>query len=512
MAKEKDKEKNMLVGVVWSCAEMKLILTALFFLCSLATILQIFPTKTFLSPLDLRSCLSKLSTTSDPPNPSPPLNLSSPQNPSPPLNLSTPQNPPTPQISIKQQEQETILNTSLIKRAFNPYGSASYLFIQMGAYRGGLNTFAIIGLASKPLHIFGKPQFNCEWIPANSSESVTVSGNKILPDWGYGRVYTVVVVNCTFPVNVGADRSGGKLVLHALTSGDPKDATEELIPALIEEPGGLNPAIFTAPPKYDYLYCGSSLYGDLSPQRMREWIAYHVRLFGERSHFVIHDAGGVHEEVLGVLKPWMDKGYVTLQDIREQERFDGYYHNQFLVVNDCLHRYRFVAKWMFFFDVDEFIYLPRKSTIGSLLGGLSDYSQFTIEQMPMSNKLCLSKDLGKTERKWGFEKLVYRDVKRGIRKDRKYAIQPRNVIATGVHMSQNVVGKTTHKTERRIKYFHYHGTVSERHEPCREFVNSSELTFEKLPYVLDQTLRSTASLVKRFELKTIGSALKRTRQ
>lgn len=47
---------------------------------------------------------------------------------------------------------------------------------------------------------------------------------------------------------------------------------------------------------------------------MREWIIYHIRLFGEKSHFVIHDAGVVHEEVL---KSWMDLDYVTLQDIRE---------------------------------------------------------------------------------------------------------------------------------------------------------------------------------------------------
>ena len=131
---------------------------------------------------------------------------------------------------------------------------------------------------------------------------------------------------------------------------------------------------------------------------MREWLAYHIRLLGPRSHFVIHDAGGVHEEVMEVLKPWMELGYVTLQDIRDQERFDGYYHNQFMVVNDCLHRYKFMAKWMFFFDVDEYIYVPPKNTIKSVLDSLSNYNQFTIEQMPMSSKLCLSADAGKTYR------------------------------------------------------------------------------------------------------------------
>jgi len=123
-----------------------------------------------------------------------------------------------------------------------------------------------------------------------------------------------------------------------------------------------------------------------------------VKFFGPSSHFVIHDAGGVHEEVLEVLKPWMELGYVTVQDIRDEERFDGYYHNQFMVVNDCLHRYKFMAKWMFFFDVDEYIYVPPKTTIKTVLDSLSEYDQFTIEQMPMSSKICLSQDYGKTHR------------------------------------------------------------------------------------------------------------------
>jgi hypothetical protein len=54
-----------------------------------------------------------------------------------------------------------------------------------------------------------------------------------------------------------------------------------------------------------------------------------------------------------------------------------------------------MAKWMFFFDVDEYIHVPQKNTIKSVLDSLSDYTQFTIEQMPMNNKLCLSADYGR---------------------------------------------------------------------------------------------------------------------
>lgn len=115
-------------------------------------------------------------------------------------------------------------------------------------------------------------------------------------------------------------------------------------------------------------------------------------------------------------------------------------------------------------------------------------------------------------RKWGFEKLVYKDVKKGIRRDRKYAVQPRNVFATGVHMSQNTAGKTTHKTEGRIMYYHYHGTIAERREPCRQMVNTTDITIDGIPYSLDTTMRNAAGFVKRFELKMIGSTLQKTRQ
>ncbi|KAJ4977191.1 hypothetical protein NE237_002297 [Protea cynaroides] len=517
MAKLKEKEereKKMSVCLVWNYArELKLLLAAFLFLSSLTLLLHfMIPSRlSSLSPSDLPAfCLSRLSSTLAP-APSFSSSISAAVTLPPP---SLPSPPPPPPPSVNKDE---FIDGGIIKRALNPYGAAAYSFIQMGTYRGGLNTFAIVGLASKPLHVYGRPQYECRWIPdpdGSHKKTISTVGYKIHPDWGYGRVYTVVVVNCTFAEPVGADGSGGRLVLMASTNGGGDrdfNSTEE-IEALREAPGSLNASIFTSLPPHDYLYCGSPLYGNLSPQRMREWLAYHVKLLGEKSHFVIHDAGGVHPEVLEVLKPWMEKGYVTLQDIKEQERFDGYYHNQFLVMNDCLHRYKFKAKWMFFFDVDEYIYVSPKTTIGSFLDSLSGYTQFTFEQMPMSNKLCLAVDNGKNLRKWGFEKLVYRDVKRGVRKDRKYAVQPRNVYATGVHMSQNVAGKTLHKTDSRVKYFHYHGTIAERHEPCQQFVNITELTFEGTPYVLDHTMRGLAASVKRFELNIIGTTLQTTPQ
>ncbi|KAL5732063.1 hypothetical protein ACHQM5_004722 [Ranunculus cassubicifolius] len=492
MGREKEKEKVVL-RVFWKCLiELKIFLTALFFICLALILLQYHPIHLDFSPSNLGLCFSTASNEVAQPL----MGIDS--------------------SSVIEKDEILSDGGGMIKRVFNAYGSAAYSFIKMATYRGGVSSFAVIGLSSKPLQLYAKPIYQCEWIPSlgSNQSKITINGYKILPDWGYGRVYTVVVINCTFPVDVGVDGFGGELNLYASTGGggDRDVDSMEKIEALSEAPKELNSSVFSSPPVYDYLYCGSPLYGNLSPQRVREWIAYHVRLFGEKSHFVIYDAGGVHPGVLEVLKPWIEKGFVTLQDIRMQERFDGYYHNQFLVVNDCLHRYRFMAKWMFFFDVDEYIYVTPKNTIKSVMDSLSGYTQFTFEQMPMSNKLCLASDAGRTVREWGFEKLVYRDVKRGIRRDRKYAIQPRNVVATGVHMSQNVIGRTQHKLDGRIKYFHYHGTISERREPCRQLVNETEIIINKNPYVLDTSLRDVAAAVKRFELRTIGSSLQRTRQ
>lgn len=543
MAKEKDQNtkdnKNLLICFLWNfSAELKLILVALLVLCTLATLLPFIPSSFSISASELRFCISRISA-SDAVNSTSlaVLNSSGLENGvikrpltekavvnNGDIKLPLVNNGDTKRLSTgnavvdnSDVKQKSALNNGVTKRSFTGYGWAAYNFVLMSAYRGGVNTFAVIGLSSKPLHVYAHPSYRCEWVPLNQSENrVLTDGNKILTDWGYGRVYTTVVVNCTFPATVNPKNSGGTLLLHA-TTGDADRNVTDSIPVLTETPNAVDFDRYDTNrrrrEKYDYLYCGSSLYGNLSPQRVREWIAYHARFFGERSHFVLHDAGGVREEVREVLRPWIELGRVTLHDIRDQERFDGYYHNQFMVVNDCLHRYRFDAKWIFFFDVDEFISIPPNNTISSVMETLEEYSQFTIEQMPMSSQLCFSGDgPARTYRKWGFEKLAYRDVKKVPRRDRKYAVQPRNVFATGVHMSQNLQGKTYHGAGSLIRYFHYHGSISQRREPCRHLFNGTRIMFDNNPYVLDTTMRDIGLAVKTFEIRTIGDRLIRTRQ
>ncbi|CAF1990125.1 hypothetical protein YC2023_084560 [Brassica napus] len=524
MAKEKDQNtkdnKNLLICFLWNfSAELKLILMALLVLCTLATLLPFIPSSFSISASELRFCISRIAA----PDVVNSTSLAVVNDPG--LENGVIKRPLTDKAVVNNGDiklpvmnngdtkrlfsgntivdngdvkPKSVLNNGVTKRSFTGYGWAAYTFVLMSAYRGGVNGFAAIGLSSKPLHVYAHPSYRCEWVPLNQSENrVLTDGSRILTDWGYGRVYTTVVVNCTFPATVNSKNSGGTLLLHA-TTGDADRNVTDSIPVLTESPNSVDFHLYDTNrrrEKYDYLYCGSSLYGNLSPQRVREWIAYHARFFGEKSHFVLHDAGGVQEEVLEVLRPWIELGRVTLHDIRDQER------------------YRFDAKWIFFFDVDEFIGIPPNNTISSVMETLEEYSQFTIGQMPMSSQLCFSGDgPARTYRKWGFEKLAYRDVKKVPRRDRKYAVQPRNVFATGVHMSQNLQGKTYHGTGSLIRYFHYHGSISQRREPCRHLFNGTRIMFDNNPYVLDTTMRDVGFAVKTFEIRTIGDRLIRTRQ
>ncbi|XP_019091704.1 PREDICTED: galactan beta-1,4-galactosyltransferase GALS3-like [Camelina sativa] len=131
--------------------------------------------------------------------------------------------------------------------------------------------------------------------------------------------------------------------------------------------------------------------------------------------------------------------------------------------------------------------------------------------MPMSSRICYNGDgPARTYRNGGLRNWC---IETSVpRRDRKYMVKPENVLATGVHMSQNLQGRTYHKAESKIRYFHYHGSISQRRELCRYVFNDSNVFFENTPYVLDTTICDVGLAVRTFELRTIGDRLLRTRQ
>lgn len=125
-----------------------------------------------------------------------------------------------------------------------------------------------------------------------TSSSVPVVRPLVTENWGYGRVYTVAVLTCTFPAAVGLDCDDGHLVVHANVT-----IAAATFVALQEASGSVMAIVFSARPKYEHLYYESPLKGDLSSQLVWEWMAHHERLFDERSHFVFHDVDEVHPSV-----------------------------------------------------------------------------------------------------------------------------------------------------------------------------------------------------------------------
>ncbi|KAG6548249.1 hypothetical protein Mapa_010300 [Marchantia paleacea] len=429
---------------------------------------------------------------------------------------------------VEEKEWEKLHDASYgVPRKFVPLGSASFLFVQFGAYRGGRNSFAVVGLGPKPLHVHGNPGYECSWESSDSSIKIQGNATKFLPDWGYGKQYTVVVVNCTFQSDVGADGSGGRLAMVA-THGSWDSTGLEDVPfvALTEQPGEFDGAAFEPPYKYDYLYCGSPLYGSISPQRMREWMSYHAMLFGPRSHFILYDAGGIHDEVRRILEPWLKLGRVTVMNIRQQMRYDTYYYNQFLVVNDCLFRAKSLANWTFFFDVDEFVHVPWYLSFDSVMTELQKIgrkaTQVVFQQKPISHNHCTGNISSSSDRNisslWAMEKLTYRRTQiteaNGFM-DRKYVIQARYALSAGVHRSEDLTypergwkleDASTYE-DWRLHYYHYHNTINHRQEVCQKFVDPSirnATRLNKVVHEFDDTMVPLAAKVREFELQTVG--------
>ncbi|CAM8927794.1 unnamed protein product [Rhodiola kirilowii] len=258
------KDKKLFVGVVWNCAaELKLLLTAILVLCAVFTFLQFLPARfsSLSSRSDLSLCLtsSSISSPSPPPPtppPPPPLTIATSRalgltSPAPALLASSPPPPPRSSVVQKPTKRDEVLENGIVKRSFHPYGAAAYNFIQMGAYRGGLSTFAIIGLSSKPLHYFASRLTSVnggrDWKTVRPSPLLV---RRCSPTGDTARVYTVVVVNCTFPEPVGVDGYGGALVLEASTGGgnDRDRNLTDRIQALEEAPGSLDTSVYTSPP------------------------------------------------------------------------------------------------------------------------------------------------------------------------------------------------------------------------------------------------------------------------
>lgn len=75
-------------------------------------------------------------------------------------------------------------------------------------------------------------------------------------------------------------------------------------------------------------------------------------------------------------------------------------------------------------------------------------------------------------------------------------------------MSENVVGEALHKTEDKIRYYHYHNSITVPGELCRKLLPMSAKRnvtwYDKRPFVYDDNMKKLAPVIKDFERSTIG--------
>lgn len=281
------------------------------------------------------------------------------------------------------------LDTSRGKlRTFKAHGIASHMIIEFGAYRTAPNKFSVVALISKRWHDLHEPPYNCQWKSRNSSVVNAINAWPIKPDWDLGTMYGTVVVVCTFDQDVGTAGEGGSLVLTVGYSDGYRPA--ESLEALVESPGEYNASKWSPPFPYEITFCASRLYGDVSADRIREWMAYHAMVFGNRTHFLFHDAGGMSADVLAVLQPWIELGWVSVQNLQLLEVYEGRSHHQFTMLNDCMLRAQTLSNWTFFFDVDEYLYVPPGASLQQILGRSErkHVTQIRMQTVKMSAALC----------------------------------------------------------------------------------------------------------------------------
>ncbi|CAM6097494.1 unnamed protein product [Calypogeia fissa] len=433
-------------------------------------------------------------------------------------------------LVVKERESEKYSdeNTPEVQRKFTPVGVSAFLFVLFSAYRLGPNHFSVVGLSPKPLQDYGNPGYECFWIPASGDLSAVegkVTG-PYLPQAGYAKQYVATVIHCHFDHDVGTNGTGGsvKIVLK-MGSKDMTGLPGTEFVALTEKPGEYDGSLFTEPLKYDFMYCGGPLYGQVSPQRVREWIAWHARMFGPRSQFILWDAGGLNEDVRKILSPWVKLGMVTIMNYRQEARYDSHYHSQSVMLNDCLMQAKREAEWAFFFDIDEYLYVVPNRTLIEVLTEINQEmgrkaQEVSIWQRLMNPNHCVKRPENDTdERLWGLEKLVYKTTENngwGGFGDHKYIAQTKYTLVAGNHDHQVALmpeGATEkwqvqfYDWKDRVHYHHFHNTIGQREELCKEFVDPSlkEMKFNNVTHVYDDSLSKQVDAVKQFELETVGS-------
>lgn len=392
------------------------------------------------------------------------------------------------------------------QRRFQPQGQAHYGFVQFSAYRRSARTLFVLGVTSVAVRAYDAPAQECVWeaTAPNGSVVAVTAPPPVLTYIDFdenGALYVPVLVNCTFEQEVGGAGQGGTLKLAVGGAGGRGRTT--LTAALTE------PAAGTAPPplpaaslsqeqqqkeeRYEYAFCGPPIHSTVRADWILHWLVYHAALWERRVHFFFYNVGGLLPHHHPLLRR-AGGGALTVTDVSAERDFPSWYYHQALLANDCLHRsFAAGARWTFFHDLDEFLVVPPPATLAGLLARHSDAPWITFGSLPVSHSHCVDVQEGDSGAGdgeegmlWPVQRMWWRDaVPECMHPERdpwvctqapgrrKYVVNPRLVVATGVHRVAVPAAGGVDLNASVARIHHYHGVLAPAVELCHHSVNLS---------------------------------------
>lgn len=94
---------------------------------------------------------------------------------------------------------------------------------------------------------------------------------------------------------------------------------------------------------------------------IEEWLEFHQKI--GVTHFYLYNDRSA-DDYMSVLKPWIERGFVTLVDWHGENQKSAYNH--------CIKKNKMKSRWIAFIDLDEFLFSPLSKDITSVLKQYSD--------------------------------------------------------------------------------------------------------------------------------------------
>jgi hypothetical protein len=122
--------------------------------------------------------------------------------------------------------------------------------------------------------------------------------------------------------------------------------------------------------QYDVYLAACAIYRN-EARYLREWIEFHLLVGFER--FYLYDNRS-HDDHLAVLEPYMAEGTVVLESWPVPGHQLAYEH--------CLKKRREEARWIAFFDIDEFLFSPLGRPVPEVVGEFEQYPGIGVNMLP----------------------------------------------------------------------------------------------------------------------------------